>query len=52
MTRNEKFVIFTVIGVVAVMSSQSFVPALKVLDRSAIIALLNAVILPVQGADR
>jgi sodium-dependent dicarboxylate transporter 2/3/5 len=37
MSRNEKFVILTVLGVVAVMSSQSFIPALKVLDRSAII---------------
>jgi len=37
LTRNEKFVIFCVIGVVIVMSLQSFVPALKVLDRSALI---------------
>ncbi len=36
-TRNEKFVILCVIGVVVVMSLQSFVPALKVLDRSALI---------------
>ena len=35
--RNEKFVILCVIGVVIVMSLQSFVPALKVLDRSALI---------------
>jgi sodium-dependent dicarboxylate transporter 2/3/5 len=37
LTRNEKFVILCVIGVVIVMSLQSFVPALKKLDRSAII---------------
>jgi sodium-dependent dicarboxylate transporter 2/3/5 len=37
LTRNEKFVILCVIGVVIVMSLQSFVPALKVLDRSALI---------------
>lgn len=36
MTRDEKFVILCVIGVVIVMSSQSFVPALKSLDRAAI----------------
>jgi len=36
MTKNEKFVIFCVIGVVITMSLQSFIPALKSLDRSAI----------------
>ncbi len=36
LTRNEKFVILCVTGVVITMSLQSFVPALKVLDRSAI----------------
>ena len=36
MTRNEKFVIITVLGAVVVMSMQSFVPALKPLDRAAI----------------
>lgn len=36
MRREEKFVILCVIGVVITMSLQSFVPVLKVLDRSAI----------------
>src|SRR3990170_4068846 len=36
MSRDEKFVILCVIGVVITMSLQSFVPALKALDRSAI----------------
>lgn len=36
MTRDEKFVILCVIGVVIIMSLQSFVPALKPLDRAAI----------------
>jgi sodium-dependent dicarboxylate transporter 2/3/5 len=36
MTRDEKFVIITVLGAIAVMSSQAFVPALKPLDRAAI----------------
>ncbi len=36
MTRDEKFVIITVLGAIAVMSLQSFVPALKSLDRAAI----------------
>ncbi len=36
LSRDEKFVIFCVIGVVITMSLQSFVPALKALDRSAI----------------
>lgn len=36
MTRNEKFVIITVLGAVVVMSMQSFVPAMKPLDRAAI----------------
>ncbi len=37
MTRDEKFVIITVLGAIAVMSMQAFVPALKVLDRAAIL---------------
>jgi solute carrier family 13 (sodium-dependent dicarboxylate transporter), member 2/3/5 len=36
MTRDEKFVIITVLGAILVMSMQSFVPALKSLDRAAI----------------
>jgi sodium-dependent dicarboxylate transporter 2/3/5 len=36
LTRNEKFVIVCVLGVVIVMSLQSFVPALKPLDRASI----------------
>lgn len=36
MTKNEKFVIVCVIGVVFAMISQSIFPAMKVLDRSAI----------------
>ena len=36
MTRDEKFVIVTVLGAIVVMSMQSFVPALKSLDRAAI----------------
>lgn len=36
MTRDEKFVILCVIGVVIIMSLQSFVPVLKPLDRAAI----------------
>jgi solute carrier family 13 (sodium-dependent dicarboxylate transporter), member 2/3/5 len=36
LTRNEKFVIVTVLGAIVVMSMQSFVPALKPLDRAAI----------------
>lgn len=36
MSRDEKFVILCVIGVVIIMSLQSFVPALKPLDRAAI----------------
>jgi solute carrier family 13 (sodium-dependent dicarboxylate transporter), member 2/3/5 len=36
MTRDEKFVIITVLGAIVVMSMQSFVPALKSLDRAAI----------------
>jgi sodium-dependent dicarboxylate transporter 2/3/5 len=36
MTRDEKFVIITVLGAIVVMSLQSFVPALKSLDRAAI----------------
>jgi sodium-dependent dicarboxylate transporter 2/3/5 len=37
MTRDEKFVIIIVLGAIAVMSMQAFVPALKVLDRAAIL---------------
>src|SRR4030042_3818040 len=37
MTRDEKFVIITVLGAIAVMSLQSFVPALTPLDRADII---------------
>ena len=36
MTGNEKFVIITVLGAIVVMSMQSFIPALKSLDRAAI----------------
>ena len=36
MKREEKFVIITVLGAIAVMSSQAFIPALKPLDRAAI----------------
>jgi sodium-dependent dicarboxylate transporter 2/3/5 len=36
MTGQEKFVILCVIAVICFMSAQSFVPALKPLDRSAI----------------
>ena len=36
MTRDEKFVIMCVIGVIIIMSLQSFVPVLKPLDRAAI----------------
>jgi sodium-dependent dicarboxylate transporter 2/3/5 len=36
LTRNEKFVIICVLGVIIVMSLQSFVPALKPLDRASI----------------
>lgn len=36
-TRDEKFVIVTVLGAIAVMSMQAFVPAFKTLDRSAIL---------------
>jgi sodium-dependent dicarboxylate transporter 2/3/5 len=36
MTRDEIFVIITVLGAIVVMSMQSFVPALKSLDRAAI----------------
>jgi sodium-dependent dicarboxylate transporter 2/3/5 len=37
MTKDEKFVIITVLAAIAVMSLQAFVPALKVLDRAAIL---------------
>jgi sodium-dependent dicarboxylate transporter 2/3/5 len=37
MTRDEKFVIITVLAAIFVMSMQAFVPALKVLDRAAIL---------------
>ncbi|MEW6584571.1 MAG: SLC13 family permease [Nitrospirota bacterium] len=36
MTGDEKFVIITVLGAIVVMSAQAFVPALKPLDRAAI----------------
>src|SRR4030042_7058353 len=36
MTRDEKFVIITVLGAIVAISMQSFVPALKSLDRAAI----------------
>ncbi|MBI5196196.1 MAG: SLC13/DASS family transporter [Nitrospirae bacterium] len=39
MTKNEKFVIITVISVVIIMSLQSFVPALKSMDRAALILI-------------
>jgi sodium-dependent dicarboxylate transporter 2/3/5 len=39
MKRDEKFVIITVLGAIAVMSAQSFVPALKPLDRAAIMLI-------------
>lgn len=39
MTGDEKFVIFCVIGVVIIMSMQSFVPALRPLDRAAIMLI-------------
>ncbi len=39
MSRNEKFVIITVLSVVAIMSMQSFVPALKSMDRATLILI-------------
>jgi solute carrier family 13 (sodium-dependent dicarboxylate transporter), member 2/3/5 len=36
MKKDEKFVIITVLGAIAVMSAQSFIPVLKPLDRAAI----------------
>jgi len=39
MRMDEKFVIVTVLGVVIIMSLQSFVPALKALDRAALILI-------------
>ncbi|KAF0144854.1 MAG: solute carrier family 13 (sodium-dependent dicarboxylate transporter) member 2/3/5 [Nitrospirae bacterium] len=39
MTRNEKFVIITVLAVVVLMSMQSFVPALKTMDRATLILI-------------
>lgn len=39
MTKNEKFVIITVLAVVALMSLQSFVPALQAMDRAALILI-------------
>ena len=39
MTRNEKFVIWTVLGVVAIMSLQSFVPAMQKIDRATLILI-------------
>jgi solute carrier family 13 (sodium-dependent dicarboxylate transporter), member 2/3/5 len=43
MTWQEKFVIFAVLSVIAVMSLQSFVPALKPLDRAAIMLISTLV---------
>lgn len=43
MTRNEKFVIITVLAVVALMSMQSFVPALKTMDRATLILISTLV---------
>jgi sodium-dependent dicarboxylate transporter 2/3/5 len=43
MTRPEKFVIVTVIGAIIAMSLQSFVPALKSLDRAAIMLVSTLV---------
>ena len=39
MTGKEKFVIITVLGVVALMSMQAFVPALKSMDRATLILI-------------
>ncbi len=39
MTKKEKFVIITVLSVVAIMSMQSFVPALKAMDRATLILI-------------
>lgn len=38
-TKNELFVIFTVLGVVLIMSLQAFVPAMKSMDRAALILI-------------
>lgn len=43
MTKNEKFVIITVLSVVAIMSLQSFVPALKAMDRATLILISTLV---------
>ncbi len=43
MTRDEKFVIITVLGAIIVMSGQAFVPALKSLDRAAIMLVSTLV---------
>jgi sodium-dependent dicarboxylate transporter 2/3/5 len=43
MSRNEKFVIITVLAVVALMSMQSFVPALKSIDRATLILISTLV---------
>ena len=51
MTRDEKFVIITVLGAIAVMSMQSFVPALKSLDRAAIMLCSTLLFFYIQGTD-
>jgi sodium-dependent dicarboxylate transporter 2/3/5 len=43
MSRNEKFVIITVLAVVAIMSMQAFVPALKSMDRATLILISTLV---------
>ncbi len=43
MTKNEKFVIITVLSIVVIMSLQAFVPALKSMDRAAIILISTLV---------
>lgn len=43
MTKNEKFVIYTVLGIVILMSMQAFVPALKSMDRAALILISTLV---------
>ncbi|MBI5204070.1 MAG: SLC13/DASS family transporter [Nitrospirae bacterium] len=43
MTKNEKFVIVTVLCIVVVMSLQAFVPALKSMDRAALILISTLV---------
>ena len=50
MNFNEKFVIVAVILVVIVMALQSFVPALKTLDRAAIMLVSTLLVLYIQSA--